>query len=181
MANERSEEGTRCSKAVYAQGIVRTVLVSPLPMVNDAWRKSFEIEVTYTVGTYYHCSLLAIESIDDVLQRRRTGIDVVAVELHGKASAMLGVYGFVPATTDTEVATLRNNMYQALVAYAAENERRLVGRMVVNDDDVEREFCLLRQGTLDSISDGLLTVEDRDDNRGLYFEFLLVEVNLHRL
>ena len=72
-------------------------------------------------------------------------------------------------------------MYQALVAYAAENERRLVGRMIVNDDDVERKFGLLRQGTLDSIGYSLLTVEYRNDNRGLYFEFLLVEVNLHRL
>ena len=50
--------------------------------------------------------------------------------------------------------------------------------MVIHHYDVILERSLLRQGTLDSILDGLGTIEDGNDNGSLNVELLLAEVNL---
>ena len=44
-----------------------------------------------------------MESIDDALQCVGRGVEVVAVELHGKAAAVLVVDGHVPAAADAKV------------------------------------------------------------------------------
>ena len=50
--------------------------------------------------------------------------------------------------------------------------------MVVHYDDIILERCLLRQGTLYGILDGLNTIEDGNNDRSLYIEILFVEVNI---
>ena len=49
--------------------------------------------------------------------------------------------------------------------------------MIVNDDHVIREGGLLREGALDGVADGLRTVIDGDDDRGLHVEVLFAEVD----
>ena len=48
--------------------------------------------------------------------------------------------------------------------------------MVVDNDDIELECCLLCQRGDDSVADSLLTVVDRYDNRSLDRELLLMEI-----
>ena len=56
--------------------------------------------------------------------------------------------------------------------------RSSVGRVIVNDDDVVFEVCLLLQCTSDGVEDSLLTVSDGDNHRSLYWKVLLVEVGI---
>ena len=48
--------------------------------------------------------------------------------------------------------------------------------MVVHHNDIIFKVGLLLEGTLHSIADGLLTIKDRNDHRGLEFELLFVKV-----
>ena len=56
--------------------------------------------------------------------------------------------------------------------------RRPVSRVVVHYNDVEGKTGLLLQRTLHGIGNGLLTIVDRNDDRSLHSEVLLVEVGL---
>ena len=67
-------------------------------------------------------------------------------------------------------------MYEALVVEATQQLGGLIGRVVVDYDDIELEVGLLRKGAVDSVADGLLTIVDGDDDGGLEFELLFVEV-----
>ena len=53
-----------------------------------------------------------------------------------------------------------------------------VGAVVINDDDIEGEGCLLRKGALYGVLDSAHTVVDGNDDRGLHGERLLVEINV---
>lgn len=53
-----------------------------------------------------------------------------------------------------------------------------VGGVIVHHDDIKLKASLLAEGTLHSIGDSLLSVENRDDDGCLVFELLLAEVGL---
>ena len=71
LSQQRCEEGARGSQSIDAQGIVGAVLVSPFRMVDQSWRQGVELEVAHAIGTYHHCGILLIESVDNLLQRLR--------------------------------------------------------------------------------------------------------------
>ena len=102
-------------------------------------------------------------------------IEVVAVELHGVASAARVVDGPVPAATDTEVFALGDDMDDARVAgrQLLYQRRGAVGAMVVHHEDVEVEASLLPQGRLHRVADGLGAVEHGDDDGGRDGEVVL--------
>ena len=56
--------------------------------------------------------------------------------------------------------------------------RRPVGRVVVNDDDVEGEGCFLLESRADGILYGALAVADGDDDRSLHSKLAFREVHL---
>ena len=84
-------------------------------MVDESRRECLELEVAHAVGAHNHRSPLLVKLVDDALQCLRRRVEVVAVELHGEASAACVVYSHVPATADAEVGALGYDMYEALV------------------------------------------------------------------
>ena len=180
LAQHRGEEGTRSTQSVDTQRVVRTVLVGPLLMVYQSRGQRVQLEIAHPVGSDDHRCLLLVERVDDGLQRLGRRVEVVRVQLDGKASALLTIDSHIPASSDTQVTALGNEVYQRLVLLGqfAEDIRRAVGRMVIHHDDVIFERCLLRQRTLHRITDGLGAVVDGDDHRGLHVELLFVEVYL---
>ena len=115
LSQDRREESARRAESVYAQRVVRSVLVGPLFVVDKSRRERLELEVAHAVGAHNHRSPLLVKLVDDALQRLRRRVEVVAVELHGEASAACVVYSHVPATADAEVGALGYDMYEALV------------------------------------------------------------------
>ena len=147
-------------------------------MGNESGRQGVEVEVAHSVGAYHHCRLLLLEGIDDGLQCMWRGIEVVAVELHGKSSAALVVDCHIPASAYSQVIALRNNMNKMRRFLIPNQFRSSIRGVVVNDDDVVFEVCLLLQCTSDGVEDSLLTVSDGDNHRSLYWKVLLVEVGI---
>ena len=118
------------------------------------------------------------ESANDCLQRMGRTIQVVAVQLHGKAAAAAVVHGGVPASAYAKVGTFGHYVYQACVAYALQQFGCAVCGVVVHHDNVELEVRHLPQRTLHGIHDGLFPVPYGNDNRCFRVEILLVEVGL---
>ena len=113
-------------------------------MANQTRRKGIKIEVAHTIRTDNHCSLLLMESIDNDLQSILRGIKVVTIQLNSKATAMRIIDSIVPTATYTEVCTCRNKMHKTFISsQRRENLRRSVCRMVVDNDYVKKEVCLL--------------------------------------
>ena len=149
-------------------------------MVNQSGRQRVQLEVAHPVSSDDHSRLLLVESVDDGLQRLGRRVEVVRVKLYGKSSAVRTVNSHIPASANTQVAALRNDVYQRLILLGqlTENIRRSVGRMVIHHDDVIFERGLLRQSTLHRITNRLGTIVDRNDHRSLHVKFLFVEVYL---
>ena len=85
------------------------------------------------------------------MQRVVAAVEVVAVELYGKASATAVVDGHVPASPDAEVVSLRHYSYQSVVSalavhffhYLFEYDSRVVVGVVVHHDNIIFEIRLL--------------------------------------
>ena len=65
---------------------------------------------TGTIGSDNHRAVLFIKSINDLLQRIRTAIYIVAIELDGKLATSRMMHTHVPATADPRIGTFRNQM-----------------------------------------------------------------------
>ena len=78
-------------------------------MVDQSGRQGVQFEVAHAIRTDDHGRLLFVESIDDGLQRFGRRIQVVRVQLNGKASALRTINRHIPATANAEVGTLRND------------------------------------------------------------------------
>ena len=84
-------------------------------MVDKPRRQGVQLEVAHAVAAHNHSRLLFVEGIDHLLQRVRRRIQVVRVQLHGKASATRVVDGYIPAPANAEVGTLRNDNVEFVV------------------------------------------------------------------
>ena len=177
---KRREECTRRTKSVYAQGVVRTVLVSPLTMVDESWRQRFEFEVAHTVASYNHSRPLTIEFIDDTLQCLRRRIEVVAVELHRKASTTVVIHRHIPASSDTEVGAVWYYMYKTFVCrrHIFKDSGSGICRMIINDNHIIFECRFLFKSRIYGISHSAFTVEHGYHDRGFHIEILFPIVNL---
>ena len=88
----------------------------------------------------------------------------------------------VPTATNTEISTCRNKMHKAFIcSQRRQYLRRTVCRMIVNNDNVKRKICLLRECRNDRIAHRLLTIKDRNYHRCLYRKSLTREVRLYIL
>ena len=71
-------------------------------MVDDTRRKFVEFEIGEAITADHSHTVLLGEGIDYPLQRCRTGIDVIAIELHNVSATKGRTDGFVPASSDEE-------------------------------------------------------------------------------
>ncbi len=117
-----------------------------------------------------------MESVYYCLQRVGRTVQVVAVQLHRKASAAAVVDGSVPASAYAQVCAFGHYVYQSWVAYLFQNLGCAVGGVVVHNDNVELEVRHLSQCTLHGVLYGLLPVSHGYDDRRFHFKVLLVEV-----
>ena len=133
-------------------------------MVDDAWRQRVQFKVAHAVRTDDHRCILLIECFYHLLQCLWRGVEVVAVQLDGKSSAAVVIDGDIPAAADAQVCALRDDMHEPLVVEAFQQFGGLVGRVVVHHDHIELETGFLSQSAVHGITDGLLAVEDRNDD-----------------
>ena len=86
----------------------------------------------------------------------------------------------VPASAYAERFRLRHDVHHSVVIGCQRLKylRCAVGRMVIDDDDVELEVCLLRQCRFDSVRHRFLTITHRYHHRRLKREFILVELDV---
>ena len=84
--------------------------------------------------------------------------------MYGKASAAVVVDGDIPAASDAQIRTLRDDMDESLIVEATQQFCGLIRRVVVDHDDIELEAGFLGKDAVDGIADGLLAIEDGDDH-----------------
>ena len=151
-------------------------------MVNDARRNHVHIEVCHHVGAYYHGTVLFVEGIDHQLQRSLVSIYIVTVQLHGKLAAQGMVHAQVPATADTQIVTLGNEVNQAVILFIfVDGFGSAVGRMIVDNDQIELEFCFLAEHRTDGIAYGADAVTYRDYHGSFIFKVIGTELYLFKL
>jgi hypothetical protein len=78
----------------------------------------------------------------------------------------LCVDGFIPTAADAEIVSRRNDMDQPIVfrGQLAESLGRTVGRVVIDDDDVEWKLGLLFKCAVYRIANGFHAISDGNDH-----------------
>ena len=148
-------------------------------MVDKSRRKGLQIEVAHTIRTHNHRSLLLMESIYYLLQCIGRRIEVIAIELNGKLSAKLARDGQIPASTYSKVFACRLEQEETwTISYFLHDFTGTIGRMIIYDNDVELEIGLLAHCTKHCVCDGLLSIENWDDDGCLIFKVLLIKIRL---
>ena len=69
-------------------------------MVDESWGQCVQVEVTHPIRAHNHSGMLFMERIHDGLQRLRRRIEIVRVQLYGKATAIGTINRFVPASAN---------------------------------------------------------------------------------
>ena len=115
VAQQRSEESPWSTQSIDAQSIVGSIVISPLTMVDKSRRQGVELEVAHPVCSYHHGSLLLVEGIHNLLQSVLRGIQIVAVELHRKASAAVIHHSHVPAPPYSQVMSFGYDVHEVRV------------------------------------------------------------------
>ena len=110
LSQDRREESPRSTQAVDAQSIVAAILERPFAMVYEAWRKRVQLEIAHPIRANHHSRSLGIESVHHSLESLGRTVEVVAVELHHETPYQRMMHGCVPATANTQIAALRNDM-----------------------------------------------------------------------
>ena len=134
------KESAWSTQTIDAQSIVAAVVFCPFTMVDKTWWKRVQLEVTHAIRTNHHCSTFGIEGIYHSLQGLWRRVQVVAVKLHHKASHLRVMYCHIPASTDAEVVTFGNDVYDTFVVPEfVDGFRCSIGASIIYDDEVERE------------------------------------------
>ena len=147
-------------------------------MVDKPRRQRVQFEVTHTISPDDHGSLLLMKRIDNLLQRMRRRIEVVAIQLNSKPTATFVVNGHIPTAANTQIGTLRLNDNELLFVQFAQDSSRAIGTVVINNDDIVLKLRLLRQRALHGIGDGPLTVVHGNNHAGFAIKTAFGEVGL---
>ena len=122
----------------------------------------FMLKSVIMIGAHYHCTVLFVESMHHRCQCIFVFIYIVAVQLNGKFTAVRVMHADVPATAYTQVTAFGDQVDQALVVFKfVDGLGSAVGRMIVDDNQVESEIRFLPQYRTDGIADGADTVAYR--------------------
>ena len=176
-------EATWCAKTVDTESVVATVVWCPLFMVDYARRNHIAVEVGQLVSTHYHCAVLLVESVDELLYGVLVEVSVVRVELDSETTAFLVVESYVPVATDSVPSLVLSDINEVVVTLshdALDYIYRTVLRVVVHNDHIElvRSFNYLTKSALDSGTDSTNAVLARDNHRCLILEATTLEVNV---
>ena len=150
-------------------------------MVNESWGQCIQFKIAHSIGANHHSGLLLIKCIDNRLERLGGRIQVVRIELNGKTSTVITIYGLIPTASDTQVVSIGGDDHQFVFItshQARQDFGSTIGRMIIDYDNIILEVCFLRQGTLHCIFNGFRTIENGNNNGSLHLEILFVEVNL---
>ena len=166
LAERGHVERPRGSQAMDAERIVVAVFGRPLAMIDEARRNLLQAKVDDRVRADYRGATAATKLGDDAREDIGAGVYVVAIELHGVAAALRCVDRFVPAAADAEIVAGRNDVDQPIIfrGEVAESVGRTVGRVIVDDDDVEWKIGLLFKRAVYRIANGLHAIADGDDH-----------------
>ena len=136
------------------------------------------MEINQFVGSYNHGRLFLVESIHNALQSIRATVYIVAVQLDGKTAAPRTANGIVPTAADAQVFAFGDEVnHLRAVLELFYGGLCAVGRVVVDDDDVEREIRFLFQYAADGIGNGPFPVADGNDDRCFMVEVSGAEVH----
>lgn len=109
-------------------------------MVDDAGRYFVHLEISHPIGSDNHRTVLFVKSIHDLLQRIRTAIHIVTIELDGKFTASRMMHPQVPAAANPQIGTFRDQMDHTFVSgiiFRLLLKSRL--SMVVHNDQIKPE------------------------------------------
>ncbi len=168
MAQNRRIECARRAEAIDPERIVSTVLAAPLAMVDKTGRNLLQRKIHHGICTYDHRIRSGIELCDDPAKDAVIDVEVVRIKLDGVLSAVAGVNRFVPASADSQILASRNEVSDARIADTAQDFRRAIGRMVIDDDYIEFEIGALGEGALYGVQNRPLAISNRYDDAGLY-------------
>ena len=174
-------ETTWCAKTVDTESVVTAVVWCPLFVVDYAWRNEVTIEVGQLVCTNYHCAVLLVECVDELLNSVLIEVCIVRVQLDSEATAFLVVESYVPVTTDSVPCLILSDVSEVLVTLsndALDYIYRTILRVVIYNDNVElvRSLNYLAKCTLDSGTDSTNAVFARDNHRCLVLEATAKEI-----
>ena len=145
-------------------------------MINNARSDHVHIKICHHIGAYYHSTVLFVKCIDHDLQSTVVGIYVVTVKLDSKFTAKRMVNSQIPATAYTQIITFGNQVDQAFIVFKFINGfGGTVGRVIVDNDQVEFEICFLAEYRTDGIAYGTNTVAYRNNHRSFVWEVAGVE------
>ncbi len=133
-------------------------------MVDYARRYHVHIDVGEHVGAYHHSGVVVVECLHHLGKGVFVGINVVGVELYAELACFGVVGAHIPAAADTEVVTFGYDVNHAWVGSEFfDGFRCAVGRVVVDDNQVEGEICLLGKHAANGVANGANSVADRYD------------------
>ena len=144
-------------------------------MVYQTWRQCFKIKITHAVRTYHHGTLVFIELVHNTLQSVLTTIQIVAIQLNGKASTPHIAHSQIPTTANTQIIPFGHNK-PAPVVLSRNTFHYLpctVSGVIVHNQHIILEIRLLRQGRPHRILNSPYTVAHRDNNRSLAIKRLM--------
>ena len=114
-------------------------------MVNDAGRYFFQLEIYHLVTTDNHGTLTFVERVDNALEDVSIDLQIITIQLDGESSAMFAHDGMCPASPDAEVGARGNDVdyLRVLLGHLFNYSGRVVGGMIVDNENIIFEICLL--------------------------------------
>ena len=114
-------------------------------MVNDAGRYLFQLEVHHLVAADDHGTLVFVERVDDALEYVVIDVQIIAIQLNGKSSAMFVHDGMCPASPDAQVGAGRDDVddLRVLLGHFLDDGGCVVGGMIIDNENIVLEICLL--------------------------------------
>jgi hypothetical protein len=86
-------------------------------MVYYAGRNFIQLKIGQLVGTDHHCTLFLVKKIYNFLQRIFIRIKIIAVQLYRKFTAGIVMNSFIPASADSEISTIGNQVNKLFAAF----------------------------------------------------------------
>ena len=161
------------------QQVVSAIGIGPLAVGNYAGCHLMQVLVDRLVASHHHGGVSLVEFFHHRAQRIGRGKEVVAVEPDGKPPAARIIDGLVPASTDTQVVAVGDDMNQSGVGgKAVDNVGGAVGGVVVNHNQVEIKGGLLAQHALDSIGNDTGAVQYGNHHRALHGKVVTSHVHV---
>ena len=148
-------------------------------MVNNPGSNHLHVKVGHHICTHYHSAVLFIERIHNLLKCIFVGVNIVAVQLYCKFSAFWMMNTSIPASANSKIISLRNQMDQTLVCgkllYCFKSS---VCRVVIDNYQVELEVCFLFKDRCNGILNCFNSVVDRNNYRCFKFKIVFVKLNV---